>query len=484
MSQRNVFTLEDFNKAYKKWKGECIVFDPENFKALKAKKGSKDNYDVTYLPTQFKDVDGKIHAYPKFAYKAFVCAQAKAPHGVNHDQIKHVNLTFRDMSMTDLEGGDYVPKKLLIPDSTKDKILTQYMTFQSGEIKLPGVKKWLKKNLEHRPSMKAILKKIDQETSVQNFKEWLDGHAKTMITAQEKENQEMKEWITEYMGTTKEFIKTLDNMNDAFKKMCKRLIKMGDNEELAFDVQKDSSATGPPKIGTIKQSEKVEGKGKNKKTIKFDHALYRTKLAVNKKDGQIGNYNYTKGEIYHTVFDARMSNKNNDWAAVPARVFEKNKKGVLVGRALTWRNVGKFITYKSLIDGQITFKEATMSKSGGISSKFENDNCHVLRHKPGSSVKKADATATQRMRRDECSSDEEEEDMGQEAPSKSSHDVEDEEEQEAGGVEDDVEDASSEGEPPSDDEPVEEDPAEDTDVEEEEEAPKPKPKKSKGKKKK
>lgn len=410
MSGYRVFTLAEFNAAYDKWSAECIVFDTEKARSLEPKKGSE-HFDVTYQPLQFKDVEGKIHDYPKFAFKSFTCAKARAPHGTNLEQVKHVNITFRIMSFDDIAGGDYIPKKLLLSDKMKSDILSKYMGFHSKEIKFDNVKTWLKKNLDYRPSMKAILKKIDTEPSADKFRKWLDDYAVSMIESQKQEDADMKKWIEEYVEHTKEFVNTLDRMNKAFAKACERLIKMGKDGVLEFDVQKDGSDRDP-KIGTISQSEMVEGKGKNKKVHKFDHALYRLKLGVERKTGRVGYTNYKSQEFYPTVFDIKKSTKKNGWAAVPARVFEKNRKGVLEGKTLTWQNVGKFITYKSLLDGVLSIKEATMSKSGGISSKFAISRINVLRHKPSSRRDVIDSKKLQSMRRDDCSSDEDDDDMG------------------------------------------------------------------------
>ena len=53
-----------------------------------------------------------------------------------------------------------------------------------------------------------------------------------------------------------------------------------------------------------------------------------------------------------------------------------------------------------------------MSKSGGISSKFEVSRVNVLRHKPSNKSSVVDSKVAQDMRRGDCSSDEEDEDMG------------------------------------------------------------------------
>lgn len=448
MSAYKKFTCADFNDSFDKHKGECIVFDPEKARSLEPKKGSEQKYDVTYLSLQFKDVDGKVHDYPKFTFTAFTGGRARPPHGTNPEQVKHVNISFRKMTYDDISGGDYVPKKLIISDADKDSILSKYLSFQSGEIKLDSVKKWLKSTLEYRPSMSAILRKIDSETSTDQFRKWLDDHAKNMIESQKAEDADMAKWIKKYNELTLLFIKTLDNMDKAFKLACKRLIEMGDNDELTFDVQKDGSDR-PPKIGTIVQREKVEGKGKNKKIHKFDNPIYRVKLGVHKKDGRVGYINYKSQEFYPTVFDMRKSTKKNGWAAIPARVFEKNRKGKLEGKTLTWRNVDKFITYKSLLAGTLAIKEATMSKSGGISSKFEISRVNVLRHKPSNKSSVVDAKVAQDMRRGDCSSDEEDEDMGGDEVEATV-----DEDTAADAYEQDMPDAgdaSSEGEDPSED---------------------------------
>ena len=413
MSGYKVFTLDEFAKSYEKWNGECIVFDHKKARSLEPKKGSVEHYDVTYLPFQFKDVDGKIHGYPKFKFKAFACGKARPPHKTNLDKVKHVNVTFREMSYDDIHGGDYVAKRLLLSDSDKSNILSKYMKYHNKEITFDTLKTWLKKTLDYRPSMKTILKKMDTEPDVDKFNKWLDDYAGSMVESQKQEDIDIKKWITEYVAHTTEFVNTLGLMNTAFKKACERLIEMGNNGELEFDVQKDGSDR-PPKIGTIAQSEKVEGKGKNKKVHKFEHTLYRLKLEVDRKSGKVGYTNFKSQEFFHTVFDIKKSTKKNGWAAVPARVFEKNATGALIGKTLTWENVGKFITYKSLLDGTLAIKEATMSKSGGISSKFMIARVNVLRHKPSSKSASLDSASLQSMRRDECSSDEEDEDMGTE----------------------------------------------------------------------
>jgi len=120
--------------------------------------------------------------------------------------------------------------------------------------------------------------------------------------------------------------------------------------------------------------------------IKLDYVLYRISIPVVKDTKKLG-YQYANTHQY-VVFDARKSNKKNNYKCVPAMVKNDGKY-----YDLTVSNADQFITSRSLVGGTIRFSQICLSKSG-ISLLKSITNLHVWpylsKHNPSDTLTEQD----------------------------------------------------------------------------------------------
>jgi hypothetical protein len=109
---QSIISLDDVIDSANKY-GDDGVLQP-NLKRVRDLKtiNPKSPYDTTYIPLDFKHVNGDI---PKFKIKLgeqLLASSAKAPQGSDSEGIpKHLSLSFMALKREEIEGGDYSPKE-------------------------------------------------------------------------------------------------------------------------------------------------------------------------------------------------------------------------------------------------------------------------------------------------------------------------------------------------------------------------------------
>lgn len=187
---------------------------------------------------------------------------------------------------------------------------------------------------------------------------------------QEVENKRMSDNINRYMETNLMFLDVLDIIDESYKAVCAEIIAQ--ESSFPFRIKKGRDQKDIT-VHSIKQSTRF-----NQETNKdepLDSSIVRLKIPVCKKDGRIGIWSNYKNEFKPTVFDARKMTKKNNYQPVPAMVKVDGKL-----RELDVNNASSFITYKSLIGGQITF-ECIVASKFGLSMNNSFYELFVYRHK-------------------------------------------------------------------------------------------------------
>ncbi len=182
-----------------------------------------------------------------------------------------------------------------------------------------------------------------------------------------------------------ELCDALDIIADAFKEMTKTQIREYEGDKFEILTDKEFSIRqiyreptdqekDDPRIVEI-EDEQVGKKKKKKKFIPLDTPMYRIKLPLVGNEKLVGRLN--KEKVYQPiVFDQRKCTKENKYKEVPAKV-------VLNGKPvnLDMNNAKHFVSYMSLIGGDITFDDACSSKMG-ISQLNKFNKIHVVPHPP------------------------------------------------------------------------------------------------------
>ena len=189
--------------------------------------------------------------------------------------------------------------------------------------------------------------------------------------AQAAEDARIAKNIDEYVANNAKLIEVLHILNKSFLKVTDEIIKTAP-KDLKFTVKKDRKADSV-RIYAFPQTTRFDPEAKE--DIPLETPIFRIKLAAYKKDGRIGQWNSFKDCFKPTVFDARKMTKKNGFKPVPAYVREGKKKV-----ELNIKNVGGFITRKSLVSGVIVFDCVTISKFG-ISLGHKFDEMYIVRHK-------------------------------------------------------------------------------------------------------
>ncbi len=206
--------------------------------------------------------------------------------------------------------------------------------------------------------------------------------------AQEVEDARIAKNIDDYVANNAKLIKVLHILNQSFIKVTDEIIKTNP-KDLKFTVKKDRKAESV-RIYAFPQTTRFDAEAKE--DIPLESPIFRIKLAVYKKDGRIGQWNSFKDCFKPTVFDARKMTKKNGFKPVPAYVREGKKKV-----ELNIKNVGGFITRKSLVSGVLVFDCVTISKSGiSLGNKF--DEMYIVRHKSLAAQEKVSVNVISSMR--------------------------------------------------------------------------------------
>jgi hypothetical protein len=185
------------------------------------------------------------------------------------------------------------------------------------------------------------------------------------------EDTRMSNNIDRYMQNNAKLLKVLEIIDSSYKTVCEE-IKSKKEGEFSFRVKKDRKQTDVP-VFSIKQVTRMDIDTNCDE--KLENPIFRLNMPVCKKDGRIGMWSNYYNKFRHTVFDARKMNKKNNYQPVPAKVKVDGKL-----KDLDVSNVGSFITYKSLVGGNMSFDSIVISKFG-LSLKNSFYDLYVYRHK-------------------------------------------------------------------------------------------------------
>lgn len=235
---------------------------------------------------------------------------------------------------------------------------------------------------------------------------------------QEIENKRVSDNIARYEDNLKKFIKVLDIIDSSYKKLCED-IKSNENS-FTFRVRKDRNQK-EINVFSIKQVTRLNRESNQDE--KLENPIFRLKVPVCKNDGRVGVWSNYHNSFKHIVFDARRMNKKNNYQPVPAKVKVDGKL-----RDLDVTNASSFISYKSLIGGNITF-ECIVASKFGLSMNSSFYDLYVYRHKAKSSQNTISREEIIQMRGGVDENEDEESDV-EISDEKSEKDVEDEDEDE------------------------------------------------------
>jgi hypothetical protein len=191
---------------------------------------------------------------------------------------------------------------------------------------------------------------------------------------QEVENKRVVDNITRYSDNLKKFVKVLEIIDNSYKKLCEDI--KTNEASFSFRVRKDRNQK-EINVFSIKQVTRLNREAN--KDEKLENPIFRLKVPVCKNDGRVGLWSKYHNSFKPIVFDARRMNKKNNYQPVPAKVKVDGKL-----RDLDVTNASSFISYKSLIGGNITF-ECIVASKFGLSMNSSFYDLYVYRHKAKSS---------------------------------------------------------------------------------------------------
>lgn len=123
---QTITLIDVFNSADKFGEDKVLVPDIKKVRDLKTI-NPKSVYDTTYIPLLFKHINGNVMKVKIKISEQIISSSAKIPHGSDEESApKHLNLSFINMDIEDIKGGDYVPKtKENAEDQEKENIKVQ-----------------------------------------------------------------------------------------------------------------------------------------------------------------------------------------------------------------------------------------------------------------------------------------------------------------------------------------------------------------------
>ena len=360
MSKRQQITIQDFIESYEKHGAGCLIYDVEKYNEPKnnGNKKKKTKATITWLPYKFLTVGGKV-VYPKWKFTEIIIGGgAKYHQGSDDDKEEkkiptNVTVTFCAMEPEDIAGPGFEVRQIAITSDQRKSVLKMAKKIsktkkKSGE--LAKAKKQMREMFPYRSNYRLIHEQLaDDDLCLDTFTEWIDERIVDMNEKQAEENETHKLKIEEYSANTKLFARFAECYHLAFTANAKELVTRQD--ECDFTIAKGKQ--DPPSVCGFKQSTRTIGDGKNKKVENLPKPLYRFKIPVNSKTGEVGKMNYRENTLEPVIFDSSKSTSKNKFRKVPAKV--ENDKGKMC--KLTYKNVGQFVTFKSVTSGFITAKD-------------------------------------------------------------------------------------------------------------------------------
>ena len=182
------------------------------------------------------------------------------------------------------------------------------------------------------------------------------------------ENKRVEKLVNRLVESTNDFNHVLDIIDQSYRKLCSDLaIK----KDVGFTIRKNSNfkTNKDVPVNSIVQRTRANEKNPDE-PISLDKPLTRIKLSLAPNGDLAIKTNYIKDlkkwEYKPNVYNTRKSTSKNDYASVLARVKDNGKL-----RILNKDNANAFITYNSVVDGTIVFKDISVSNFGfALSNEF------------------------------------------------------------------------------------------------------------------
>jgi len=267
---------------------------------FKPKVPKKGGFDCNWVPISFKLANGTSVKYFKLKFMKVVTASGAKLSRFTDGDPKNMTIAFRKMTEEDLDFGDFEPKKM---DNADDQII---------------------------------------------------------------ENERVKMIVSEYLTSTNDFNDALAIVDASYHKICGEIKKA---KSLGYSIRKDKKIKNNKDVTENSICQSFREDRENLKTdpdappIKLEFPLSRIKLLLDKKTGKVGVSIWNNGakcfEFKPNVYNAKKMTKRNNYAAVLATVKTDGKI-----EALDKNNASTFITFKSIIGGEMDFKDICISKNG------------------------------------------------------------------------------------------------------------------------
>lgn len=254
---------------------------------------------------------------------------------------------------------NWIPIKFKFKNGTESRLVLNFKkVITSSTAKLP------KFNDNGIKNMFISFRKVsEEEIAVGDFV------AKKMTTEAEQiiEDKKMEMSVKETVAITNEFNDAIAIIDKSYRKICK---EMKSAKSLGFSVRKDKKIKMEDiNENSIIQTHRNDADNNDADPIELEFPLTRIKLMVS-KNGQIAVDTWDNAskafKSKPNVFDARKMTAKNEYKPTLATVKVDGKS-----RPLDSDNAGTFISYRSVLGGQIEFPEIIISKVGfSLSNKF------------------------------------------------------------------------------------------------------------------
>lgn len=143
-------------------------------------------FDTTYIPLLFKHVNGKTMKVKIKFSEQMIASGAKVPQGSDDEGIaKNLNISFMRMSKTDIEGGDYVPKK---KDNEKEQEVENKRISDNIKRYMENNEKFLKVLDIIDTSYKAVCDELSTKEKSLNFRLKKDRKQKDIVVYSMKQS--------------------------------------------------------------------------------------------------------------------------------------------------------------------------------------------------------------------------------------------------------------------------------------------------------
>lgn len=274
---------------------------------FKPKVPKKGSFDCNWVPIAFKPATGSPIKWFKLKFMKVVSASGAKLSRFTDGDPKNMTIAFRKMTEEDLDFGEFVPKEM--------------------------------------------------------------GSAEEQVI----ENERIKARVAEYLKATNDFNSALEIVDKSYHKICGEIKKA---KSLGYSIRKDKKIKHNKDVmensicQTFREDREKLKTDPDAPPIKLEFPLTRIKLLLDKKTGKVGNSVWNSSakcfEFKPNVYNARKMTKKNNYTAVLATVKNDGKT-----EALDKINASTFITFKSILGGEMDFRDICISKNGfSLDNKF------------------------------------------------------------------------------------------------------------------